>query len=331
MYESVRDTLGIEFRFGERTTAPIFSNTLRALLDEGSGSTPPSIQYNGLSYKLIQAQLTRAYNSKWIPSAIKKAKNTADLTLVFQTSVSTADKKYIFISVPLLKETSATRDPLYLQGLAGTASTGPFSLAQCLSSDFAVYSTCLEPKQLNALVLVFYQGCSVSASTLDAITKRLSNLPIFNPPTDVTLTTTPYILTADAFTTSVIVSQVAQSQGTKVVSTKGYTCVPLDPDRDVQNGKLTLDTSTGLTKPLNVILTERERARPMAPGELEMAIAIFLGVCISLGGFFGLIYLYLSYKGQLDLSTGWYKDVPANIFIAVLFCFAGFLIGALTR
>lgn len=336
MYESVRDTFSIEFHLGQRASAPIFANTLKALVDEGKGSTPPTIQYNGLSYKIIQAQVTRPYNSKWIVSAVKKAKNTADLTLVFQTTISTADKKYIFISIPLLRETNYANDPLYLQALSGSPVQGPFSLSQCMTNDYAVYSTCLEPKQLNALVLVFYQGCSVSSTTLDALVRRSTALVAFNPPTDVTLTTTPHTLTTDVFNTSVIVSTLSQiQQGTssvKVTSTNAYTCVPLDPDRDVKNGKLNIDTSTGLTKPMNTILAERVSAKgPMAPGELEMAIAIFLGILISLGGFFGIIYFYITYQGQVDLSTAWYKDVPANVFIAVLFCFAGFLIGALTR
>jgi len=336
MYNNIRDTFSINFNLGQRTTRPIFSNTANAILDEGSGLSPPSIQYNGLSYKVSQVQVTRPYNTKWIDSVVKRGKNAADMTILFKTSTSTADTKYIIISIPLLREPVYTNDPIYLRALSGQVATGPYSLSQFLNGDYAVYNTCLDPSKLNALVLVFYQGLSVSGTTLDAMAQHAGNSgtwPVFLPPSDVTLTTTPAVFTADRFNTSVIVSSLTQLQqgtaATRVDKTNGYTCVPLDPDRDVSSGKLRIDTTTGLPKPMNTILAERTSAiGPMAPGEMEMAIAVFLGLLISLGFIVGAIYIYITYQGEVTSS---FSEIPTSLFIALLFTFVGFLIGALTR
>ena len=337
MYNTIRDTFSINFNLGQRTTRPIFSNGAKALLDEGSGSSVPSIQYNGLTYKVSQVQVTKTYNTKWIDSIVKRGKNAADITLIFQTATTTADTKYIFISIPLLREAVYTSDPSYLQALSGQVATGPHSLSQLLKGDYAVYTTCLEPKKQNALVLVFYQGLSVSGTTLDAMAQHAGNggtWPVFFPPTDVTLTTTPTTFTVDTFNTSVIVSSLTEVQqgtaATREDKTNAYTCVPLDPDRDVsKDGKLTIDTATGLPKPLNTILAARTSVKgPMAPGDIEMAIAIFLGILIILGFIFGMIYSYFFYKNELDKLT---SEIPSTIVVAVLFTFAGFLIGALSR
>jgi hypothetical protein len=336
MYNTIRDTFSINFNLGQRTTRPIFSNGAKALLDEGSGSSVPSIKYNGLTYKVSQVQVTKTYNTKWIDSTVKRGKNAADITLIFQTATTTADTKYIFISIPLLREALYTSDPSYLQALSGQVSTGPHSLSQLLKGDYAVYNTCLEPNKQNALVLVFYQGLSVSGTTLDAMAQHAGNggtWPVFFPPTDVTLTT-PTAFTVDTFNTSVIVSSLSEVQkgtaSTREDKTNAYTCVPLDPDRDVsKDGKLTIDTATGLPKPMNTILAARTSVKgPMTPGEMEMAIAIFLGILISLGFIIGIVYFYLYYKNQLDM---WSSEIPTTLVVSVLFTFVGFLIGALTR
>jgi len=353
LYDSVRDTIPIEFKLGPRATAPIFVNTSEARIDEGRGENPSTIRYNNLTYTIVQAQITKPATKSWMLSTVKRDKNVADLTLIFQSSNATADPKYIFITVPLLREpgTATVIDPLYLAALAGQNVKGPFSLSQCIqtSADYAVYTTCLEPKGVKAFCIVFYQGLSVNGATLDSLATSAANSgvwPVFKAPTDVMLQIREPI-TPDAFRAAVRISTIgaAQSTGmatTRVDNTSAYQCVPLDPDRDIANGKLTIDTSTGIPKPMNKLLGERDSLRknvggkpPLAPGEMESIIAIFLGIILSLGVVLGGVYGYLWYRdGNLNIMDSWpmwVREFPWIVFTGVIFCFIGFLIGALTR
>ena len=90
------------------------------------------------------------------------------------------------------------------------------------------------------------------------------------------------------------------------------------------------------------LLGARESARkdvggkpPLNPGEMETIIAAFLGIILSLALVIGGTYAYFWYRdGSLDILNSfpsWVREFPWLVFTAVLFCFAGFLIGALTR
>ena len=351
LYDSVRDTIPVEFNLGPRANAPIFLNTAEARIDEG-GSSGIYIRYNSLNYKISQAQITKPLNKSWILSAATKENNVADLTLTFQSSSSTADPKYIFMSIPILRQTATVIDPLYIAALAGQNVAGPFSLSQCIPSvnDYASYTTCLEPAPFNAFCIVFYQGLPINGGTLDALARLAGNggvWPSFKAPTDVTLTTSIPPITPDAFRASVRINKVGAAQTTKMSATRvdntsAYQCVPLDPDRDIANGKLIIDTSTGIPQPMTKLLGARESARkdvggkpPLNPGEMETIIAAFLGIILSLALVIGGTYAYFWYRdGSLDILNSfpsWVREFPWLVFTAVLFCFAGFLIGALTR
>lgn len=356
LYDSVRDTVPLQFMFGPRASHPLFSVTATALIDEGSSSTStiPTLRYNGLTYTLIQAQITKPLHKGWILSSVKRDKNVADLTLILKNSAATGKNglKYVFVSIPLLRETVTVVDPLYLASLAGQQVNGPFSLSQCIptGSEYASYSTCLEPNPWNAFSLVFYQGLSLNAGTLDAMATAAGNggiWPSFKAPTDVTLMTTNLALTPEAFRASVRISTLgsAQSAGEpsqRVDNTNAYQCVPLDPDRDIANGKITIDTSTGIPQPMNKLLGAREAMRadaggkpPLAPGEMETIIAAFLGILLCLSLVIGGVYAYVWYRnGSIDIMNtwpAWVREFPWLVFTAVLFSFAGFLVGALTR
>jgi hypothetical protein len=350
LYDSVRDTVPVEFKFGPRANAPIFTNTAEARIDEGGPGS--YIRYNSLNYTVVQAQITKPQNKSWILSSVKAAKNVADLTITLQAPSATADPKYIFVSIPLLRETATVVDSIYIAGLAGQLVNGPFSLSQCIPStaDYASYTSCLEPKPFNAFCIVFYQGLSVNGGTLDAMATSAGNggiWPSFKAPTDVTLTTTNLALTPNAFRSAVRINTIGAKQtkgaaATRVDNTSAYQCVPLDPDRDIANGKLTIDTSTGIPQPMTKLLGARDSARanaggkpPLAPGEMETIIAAFLGIILSLAVIIGGVYAYFWYRdGNLNIMDSWptwVREFPWLVFTAVLFCFAGFLIGALSR
>ena len=364
LYTSLTDPFPIQFNFGTRSTPPSFTNKLQGLLDETTVSS--TIRYNGVNYNLLSAQLTQPTHTKWILDTTKKAKNTVDLVLTFSTKNMAVTNKYIFITVPLLKEATYSSDPKYLQGLSGQVVNGPFSLQNCISTTapYAVYSTCLNPKAYSAVCLVFYEGCSVSSTTLEAIKAGAptyittggphnpikstrdegpSIYPQVSAPADVTFAPTPILLTLDAFKVAVRISSLTTAQTTKPTetnATESYKCVPLDPEASVVNGNITIDVTTGKVQPLNKILADRDAAKTaltkggLDPGQLELYIAIFLGILASIGLIVACIYGVLWYRGNLDsidMLPEWIKEAPTVTVTAVLFAFAGFLSGVFMR
>ena len=364
LYTSLTDPFPIQFNFGTRSTPPSFTNINQGLLDETTVSS--TIRYNGVNYTLLSAQLTNPTHTKWILDTTKKTKNIVDLVLTFSTKNRSVIDKYIFITVPILNEETYSSDPAYLQGLSGQKVNGPFSLQDCISktAPYAVYSTCLNPNAYSAVCLVFYEGCSVSSTTLNAIktttststtsggphnpkkvtviTQPIPYTPV-NAPEDVTFAPTPLLLTLDAFKVAVRISSLTTAQTTKPTETNptnSYKCVPLDPEASVVKGNITIDVTTGKVQPLNKILEDRETAKAalskggIDPGQLELYIAIFLGILASIVILVGGIYGFLWYRGTLGSIESWpewIKEAPTVAITAVLFAFAGFLSGVFIR
>lgn len=336
LYTSLTDPFPIQFNFGTRSTAPAFTNRALGLVDETTVSS--TIRYNGVNYTLLSTQITGTTHKRWILDTTKQGKNNLDLILTFSTKNTSAANKYIFITVPLLTETLYSSDPSYLRGLSGQTVNGPFSIENCISntSPYAVYSTCLNPRAYSALCLVFYEGCSVSATTLNSI---LTTTPSVIPPVDVTFAATPLLLTAEAFRVAVRISSLTTAQTTQPTetnATESYKCVPLDPEASVVNGNITIDVTTGKVQPLNKILEDREAAKKelskgaLDPGQLELIYAIFLGILGSIGIIITLIYGFLWYRGTLgsiETWPEWIKEAPIVTVTAILFTFAGFLSG----
>lgn len=352
LYTQVKDTFSIEVQWGKRAIPPAFRTASVGRLDEGETSNTTTIRYRGVQYSLIQAQISRPTHNDWLLSSVKKEKNLADIVLLFKTQSTNAVEPYIFLVMPLLQETIFSGDPLYLQALSGQTVNGPFSLDQCLPKieerNYAIYTTCLNPSGSSAVVLVFYEGRPVSQTTFSGIRTKMSVqglFPSITVPTEIMLDT-PMSITQTAFSAAVRISNLGRQESRggsakfREDDTSAYTCVPLDPDKDVENGKIYIDTDTGDVRPMKEILEERNKARKagtakaLAPGELEKYIAIFVGILGSLLLVIGLIYLYFYVSGRMAEPggiPGWLAQAPTTSIAAVVFCFLGFLIGIFSR
>lgn len=353
VYSQVKDTFSIEIQWGKRTTPSAFRKNLQGILDEGTSTgtstNTTTIRYRGVSYTLVQAQLSRPTHNDWILSNVKKEKNIGDLVLLFRTNSSNVTEQYIFVVVPFLKESISSNDPLYLQALSGQSVNGTFSLDQCLPKpeerNYSIYTTCLNPSATSALVLVFYEGRILSETTVNAIGSKMNGQGIWPSvvvPQDITLDT-PMSITQSAFLAAVRISTLGQQESKggsakfREDDTSAYTCVPLDPDKDVENGKIYVDTDTGEVRPMKELLAEREKARKqettkgLAPGELEKYIAVFIGILASLLFIIGAIYIFFYFTGPTGGLPFWLTQAPTVSIASVIFCFVGFMIGVFSR
>jgi hypothetical protein len=347
LYASVKEVFSIEFQWTNRTTPPTFTNSQKGILDEGGigkGSVS-TIRWKGLSYSLQQVQVSTPTHSKWILSATKQGKYTADIVLLFKTSSAVASEKYIIIVIPLIKEETLSIEPAYLRALSGQSITGQYSLLDCLppkgSREYIYYTTCLEPSASSALVLLFHEGCSVSNTTLRAIGDELgvlTNWPGLSMPSEISLRP-PIDITRDAFRAAVRLSLLGEAESKAPAqyedrATESYKCVPLDPDSAVIDNKLQINLSSGDVRSLKTILEERDAARNASgpkgiePGQLETILAIFLGIMLAILVVGGGIYGYFWYT--MDPTVRWPDWTSQSIGIvltASLFMLSGFLLG----
>jgi hypothetical protein len=346
MYDSIKTAFSIDFNWGTRKESPIFSNQAKALLDE----TTSTARFQGMDYSIVSVQFTNATHSSWILGSEANEANKYDIVCIFKSKLLDTEYPYIFVVIPIISMDSASPESNYLLGLAGLCTDKRvYSLEDTLPAGdkrvFASYSTCLEPNGENALVLVFINGRYASLKTTNAIVYLSGRGPTtpFPPlslPTSILLTA-PSRFNQSRFEKTVRVSSLVSRQvrGAQYRSddTYAYKCVVMDPDRDIKDGKLVIDTQTGNPVPLNEVLTARDKVREfeipvsgLKPGQLEMAVAIFLGILLGLLFIVALVYLFLRWRNPDSTSVfpDWFTQMSSVTITASLFAFIGFLIGA---
>ena len=166
--------------------------------------------------------------------------------------------------------------------------------------------------------------------------------------------------TLEQFNSSVVVSTLSSKASTgsatsRINNVNNYTCVPLDPDLDILGGKLTIDTTTGKTKPMIALLDERAAIRdmensisPLTPKQIETIVGIFLGALAVLLFFSGIGFFMIK-RAEVSAAANaknavaaasaiaavtppaWVFQLPSSISIALLFCLVGIFIGTLVR
>lgn len=346
IYDSIKTAFSIDFDWTTKKDPPIFSNQRETLLDEKTATA----RFQGMDYSIVSAQITNATHRSWILSSDASQANRFDIVCIFKSKVLDTEYPYVIVVIPMISMDSAVPESNYLLGLAGLCGDKRiYSLEDTLPTGdkrvFASYSTCLEPNGENALVLVFINGRYASLKTTNAIievsgrgpTTPFSSLKL---PTSITLTT-PSRFNQTRFEKTVRISsllsrQVRGSQY-RADDTYAYKCVVMDPDRDVKDGKLVIDTQTGNPVPLNEVLVARDKVREfeipvsgLKPGQLEMAVAIFLGILLGLLFIIAIVYLVLRWRSPDSTAVfpTWFTQMSSVTVTACLFAFIGFLIGA---
>lgn len=366
IYESARESILVDFKWSQRSTPPSFVATSgnSGVLDEvGTGNSNVStIRFQSENYSLESAQICSATHKNWLVSATEQSQNMEDFICIFKTD-GTTTYKYITFVIPIARSTDATDSPLYLSGLSSETVTGPFSLKDMFPSDpktqFAFYATCLKGSSqaelfTNMRVFVCTQALIVPATTMKAILNisNISKFPTFVSPFGTLLTPSQISSIGIGFSTYVkttidllnAASARESYQSLDVFersdSTNAYKCVPLDPDKDIVDGQITVDTRKGTV--LSNVLQERDALKGKAPpsigpGRVEKYLGSALGVILSVILFGGIIYMLLVYFLLSDKPTSgpvvvpFWKSLltglPLYIILTVLAGFVGFVIG----
>ena len=327
--------------FAPRATAPVFANaTADGTLDDGSSgnsgsASTNSIVFNNTTYKLNSVQIAcnpASSTSGAVATGTHKTwlldqtvTNTEDVILIFSSSSTNSNYKYIVIVVPIIRTGAST--PPYLQAIATGTVTGTISLNDCMPSNkraqFAYYSTCLNGYSDYAEtqeVYVFVSISGINASSADMakiLTKRgAGGFTAVSTPFGTRLSNTKTSINVNEFSNYILTTtwllDSAEFSGrnpsimpTRTDNTGAYKCTQLNPDRDVDAaGNMQFDLATGNL--LTDILAERQEVISSATGANDTAqnveksntdtkrITMALGILMAM--IFVCIIIYLLYS-----------------------------------
>lgn len=346
------------------------------------------LHWKGNKYTNLTTQLTAPTHSKWLLASANPANNVADFIMTFQTNAETVSYKYIVIVVPLVRsETPPTQAQEYLRRLAEPTRSEDYTLRTMFptspTSMFGNYTTCLRgysALKTPEMVSVFFSvtGLPVSTDLIDTIrTSRFpQKFPSYIPPfmtrlspdqhqavgtakmpfQDFIQATNQFLNYANAGKQYKDVTKLIRED-----SLDSYQCVPLDPDRNIQDGKIKVDLDTG--EVLSDVVAAREAIRAandtkgsMEPGRLEKYMGSAIGIVLAVL-FFSLILYFLwnwiqSVRGarsgftnlegmavpagiagvgaaSAGISESWAQSVPKYGLLILVAGFGGFIIGAM--
>lgn len=300
LQKSAQDQM-LDIQWGTRSTAPV--NT-QGILDEGVNGTTSqttTLRLNSTSYNLHQVQLCTPLHTSF------NQPYDTEVVMIFSNGVS-----YTLLCIPI-KNAANTTPSAYLTSLANGALGGsPVSLSSLLPSDlhYLNYQTCLtqtsSAKSLiqNVNVILFTSIVNYSGN----LVKRTVALPdglVAN-------TTGPYVIaTGDDFNAKVkyglyTVSSTNLSPGQRQDATNAYKCVPLLPEQNVHDGKITVDTTNGtlLSKVLEDKIADTNAElgnNKYTPGDVEKIIAIIFGTLLGLFLLSILVLFLMQYTSQTQI------------------------------
>ena len=361
-YERAHEGIHIDVSWAPRTTAPVFNtDELTGYTDEGTSelSNKTTMRYNGRQYRLLSVQVCASTHTEWLIPAVTKDINKYDFIVTFQSIIDSTNA-YVMLVMPLLS--TGAIDPSYLMGLVDTADANTvYSLQDCFpnpDANFAMYSTCLIPMQANASyktmdVFVCYDGSQITAdmqnaletalntgapyiSTVDSgLTRRLSSLTNQGDFVNKVMTTRSLLNPKGGKKRSVEGFQTPPSPpppsppsppSPPTTDPRAYKCVPFDPDSQIKDGHILIDTATGA--PLSKVIAERqvlrdERTGQTMPPVILKMIEVMLGILLGLTVLAGIVFLFVKFISPSTAVPNYIGPAFMVVTLLVLTFFGG--------
>jgi hypothetical protein len=372
LYNTVKSPINLSFEWASGTDIPTFSDTVS--LNSGelyhSSISPTKLIYNNATYSLLSVQLTSAAHSSWLALTTSEATiidNTEDVVLTFLhepeigNNVNKAPMMVILVS-PIVRINRIFPSSTFLSGLANsTAQTVSCnSLFPNISNNqYAYYTTCaksLSPGNdfQNALVVINVQGLLVSNNIMTKILEKYQS-PELPPYISSNLLSNFVFESSQPLSTTNFTSKVKVSLGygntgattdSSMLTTPidNYKCVPLNPETDIDNGALTVDTRNGtiLKNSLGIRQAEIDSYNASYTATvpydiLKQYTTYFIIIVFSIT--FGVIIIYAIISligGESEAGTGATRikmaiagllKVPIYVVIAFFCTFIGLFVG----
>lgn len=343
---AVQESYLVSVQWAQRSDAPKIVDQQNLFFDEGAqhsaATNQTTLRLQGNSYTLQSIQVCKPQHTGFVRDADKPLVQS-EIILSFSGSGSGAEK-YVFFCIPVINK-STTKPNVYLTALInGRLPGGPISVGSIMpeKQGFLCYSTCLnqvksgQSMATQARVFVFYEGILFNTGAAS------NNLLL---PDNITASTMaiPFTLQNDVdFKNFLRSSDLKTGKGDAALNqrtdaTSAYKCTPLNPDLQVKDGKITIDTQKGevLSKVLETRAAEvqGEIVKPgLTPGDIQKVIAIAFGIgfgllILSLLAYFVSVYSTGedSFEGPVISIPEWFSSIGPTIGIAVI----GFIFGAI--
>jgi hypothetical protein len=363
LYDSVSEPITMDFQWSSRSTPPTFYDTATSTTDEvGVGNTNlTTLRFMNNSYTIYAVQLIKPSHTSWILPSTAQANNKEDIAITFSCSNTNTPYNYLTFIIPILR-TGSSMAPSYLKGLSDPNSTGPFSIQSCFptnaNAQFAFYSTCLsgyaeKANTSNIYIFVSTSGIQVSSDLMDKIVAssgKPSGFGSYSPPFVSRLTNVKTTVGSNedfmnyVMTTNELLNYAKFKETYKAINEtirtddiSSYTCVAMDPDTAVVDGKLNIDLKTGELS-LADVMEQRDALRAahglsksLDPGRLEAFLGTALGIMLSVILVFVLLYFVFAYISGVDPNSNdsWIFYMPKYVLIILFAGLAGFLTGSM--
>jgi hypothetical protein len=342
---AVKESYLVSVQWAQRSDAPKIGGG--GFFNEGAqhsaATNQTTLRLQGNSYTLQSIQLCKPQHTGFVRDA-EKPLVQAEIILCFSGNGSGAEK-YVFFCIPILNKPTTSPNVYLTATVNGRLPGGPISVGSIMPNNqgFLCYSTCLNQVQsgksvaTQARVFVFYEGVFFGGA---------ANTTGLQLPDNITPTTmaVPFTLQNDIdFKNFLRSSDLKTGKGDaalnrRVDATSAYKCTPLNPDTQIKDGKIVVDTQKG--ELLSQVLQERTAdlsteapSGGLTPGDIQKVIAIAFGI-----GFGLLILSLLAYfvsiystgegsfpEGDVISIPEWMSNIGPSIAIAVI----GFIVGAI--
>ena len=343
---AVKESYLISVQWAQRSDAPKI--TSEGFWDEGSqksaATNQTTLRLQGNSYTLQSVQLCKPQHTGFVREADKPLIQ-AEVILSFSGNGNGAEK-YVFFCIPVLNKPTINPNVYITATANGRLPGGPISVGSIMpeKQGFLCYSTCLNQVQsgktiaTQARVFVFYEGTPFSLGNYNEPLRLPDNIT----PTTMAV---PFTLQNDIdFKNFLRSSDLKTGKGDaslnqRTDATSAYKCTPLNPDTQIKDGKIVVDTENGvlLSQVLQTRTADLSGSAPsggLTPGDIQKVIAIAFGI-----GFGLLILSLLAYfvsiystgegsfpKGDVISIPEWISSIGPNVAIAII----GFIVGAIS-
>ena len=365
--ESITEQPSIEVQWSKRGTVPTFQQNFLNEGIYGSGEQSTTLRFRGNTYTLQFVKLAETQHRGFLTNE-DKTFAIGEFVMAFY-SASAISEKYVFFCIPVLNKSSTSYSP-YLESIREERLPGrPVGLDELLpfSKQYTSYSTCLRQVKsgnstaVQATVLVFRKGLLYPRSRFDDVVLKIGipgpNGRVVRSRQPPPLGTFPEGLIPKTETVLFLISsendyrnylrssellnvtsRIAGSSK-RVDSTDSYKCVPLNPDRNVKDKKIVIDTDKGI--PLSQVLDEKQAdqgdlaAGNITPGMVERMIAVVLGTAAGIFILSVLAYIFTRVTSD-DAADNfpWLVNQTKNllpmVFVSMVVGVIGFLIGFFT-
>jgi hypothetical protein len=359
--DSIPGNIPLDVQWAQRSTAPSFESNSIFLRegDKGQGSQSTTLRLQGNSYSLQTVQIVQPLHTKFMNASSQNSVQ-GEVLMIFGRR-SALGNTYVIFAIPLVAGGNSSPSE-YLSSLQNDRLPGrPISLENLIppSREYTSYTTCVQQIQQNKStptqvhVFVFRNGLIYDEAGLREIREKsqgrgAQSFGTFQLPDNLQARTQSrvFTITSEADYKSFLrtgtlsrnTAATTQDGNKRTDTTSSYKCVPLNPDQNVRDGKIVIDTDKGV--PLSQVLAEKidgdTPSGGITPGDVEKIVAILVGTVIGIFILSIIAYVITIYTSKnaadnwpwLRLQT---SSLLPIVMVAILMGGMGFAIGFIVK